>query len=101
MAEFKESKGGRHSIAFICPVPKGPCKGTVDKSGKHTFHGTPDAVRKCQEHYLVKKGYKKLSRREYENPETGRVLVLSRKPAKHKPGKQDRCMPSKHMKIVW
>lgn len=97
----KQGTTGRHSLGFVCPVPRGKCTGTEDKNRRYTFHGTPEAVRKCQERYLTKEGYKKLNPREYENPETGRVLVLARRPARHKPGKQDRPMPSSHIKVVF
>jgi len=98
-----ETKGptGKHSIAFMCPVPVNYCSGTPDKNRRYSFHGIPEAVLKCQQHYLKKQGFKKLSKREFEDPENGRVLVLSRRPARHKPGKQDRPMPPPHIKVAW
>jgi hypothetical protein len=97
----KAGPTGKHSLGFVCPVPNAKCSGTPDKNRRYTFHGTPEAVRKCQQQYLIKQGYKKLNPREYEDPETGRVLVLSKRPARHKPGKQDRPMPATHIKVVW
>lgn len=91
---FVSSEGskGRSTLMFVCPCPYVSCSGIPDKQGRYRFHSSPEAVAACQKQYLIKQGYKQISRREYQNPETGSILVLSRRPARAKPGKGQRQM---------
>jgi hypothetical protein len=79
--------GPRPSL-FCCAVPYEHCSGTANEDEKLRFHGTEEAVLSCKHHYLQKQGYTKINKREFINPETGRILVLTRTPGRVKPGKQ-------------
>lgn len=79
---------------FICGVPNKDCKGSPSRLGPSGLnvsktHMNENEVYACQGRFLMSKGYKKLSRREYEAPNGGPITVLSKHPASLRTGKKD------------
>lgn len=77
-------------VAVVCGVPKQHCKGSLkrcsagikgrDTEGGIMIHGSSAEAFNCYKCFLVKiLGYKQISPREFENPETHRITVLSKK----------------------
>jgi len=72
---------------FVCGTPDAYCSGNITvmtgvKSKSKSHSSSRDAF-KCYANYLIKvKGYKRIGSREFINPETGAVLVIS-KESKH------------------
>jgi hypothetical protein len=83
---------GKQATRFVCSTPVDKCRGASGERDKIKVHSTMDQVRSCTVNYLLSLGYKKLSSREFENPETGSILVLNKKPLRSKPGKGGRPM---------
>lgn len=70
---------------YICCTPPQSCsgsKGSLGPSGlsARKLHTTSDEVLSCYGRYLESQGYKKLARREFEDPVTGRVLIVPKNP---------------------
>ena len=82
----KTKKEKRMSL-FLCSVPFDKCTGASNTKERLKFHTSPEEVLSCKGFHLTQQGYTKINRREYINPETGRILVLTRKPGRAVPGK--------------
>lgn len=82
----------RRTIRWTCMTPMKHCSGAIDKHDGNKSHASPHEVRKCYVRYLVSVGYKRTGTRTLENPDTGRVLVLPKRPTRSKSGKGDRPM---------
>jgi len=87
---------GRRSVRFVCGTPpKEGCTGLAGYNNLFRVHSSQEQVMQCKVAYLLRQGYKKLSPREFEDPVTGRILVLFKKAERSKPGKADRPMTAK------
>lgn len=71
---------------FLCGVPVRECKGTVIQvnallRGKDVMraHSDRNAAFRCYAGYLVRLGYVRVGTREFENPESGAILVLPKR----------------------
>jgi hypothetical protein len=99
---FKERvRVGKVSVMFFCPVPSAFCTGR--KAGKEPgvkCHNSVEEVRRCEKNYLEKLGYKRLGPREFETPQ-GSILILSKKPARMRPGKGTRYMSRPEKVLPW
>ena len=67
-----------------CGVPMSNCEGASAQlsssiSGKLKVHGSHKQAFKCYEKYLLSLGFKKIGNREYEDPETHVIRVLTKK----------------------
>jgi hypothetical protein len=85
--------------AFICATPYEQCSGSKNKKQELKFHATQEEVLICKGNYLIKQGFKKLNPREFINPETGRILVLTRKAGRAKPVRKNPIYLGKHLKV--
>lgn len=86
--------------AYLCAVPSKECSGAVQTDGG-SVHSSPAEVLRCKGNWLVKNGYKKRNSREFEDPETGRILLLTNKPQIVKRGKVDRFETRKCRVATW
>lgn len=105
MADAVMGSGARRKRPHkhACGVPMEYCTGSntsvsngLKKSSK--IHSSPEDAHKCYGRYLIKEGYKQVGSREYENPKTGYITVLTKKSkfgARLRGGKADRFMPEK------
>jgi len=73
------------TYGYLCPTPKGHCKGTpaklsagIEKIGLKK-HGSAEEAMSCYSAYLVDVlGAEKLSRREFRLPNDGGIMLLSK-----------------------
>ena len=92
---------GRRQTQYICSTPYDKCYGKNPKSKeKFRMHSTPEQVKACLRNYLLSQGYERLGPREFKNPETGSILLLSKKPTRAKPGKTEYMIPNHNGKIL-
>lgn len=68
---------------FMCGVPDAECTGGIlhtDQifSTKKCHSSRAEAMR-CMQHYLEKTGFKKLSSREFQNPDNGPIRILPKR----------------------
>ncbi len=82
-------------VTWVCGCPPEHCRGQKCGDQEDTrVHSTWEAVKSCQEAYLLKTGHKKLSGREWLIPAgmigEGTIRVLSRRPTRAKSGKEKR-----------
>ena len=93
MASFGQDKiRSKRPTYWLCATPLEYCGGMPDKPLKCKFHSTAEQSRSCLRAYLKKMEYKQIGIREFVNPETGRILVLSKRQSRAKPGKGGRYM---------
>ena len=69
---------------FTCPTPKDKCTGSLifvnNSLGKSMMaHGSSEQAFKCYCQYLLSQGYKQVGSKEFEPPNGGPVLVLTKK----------------------
>lgn len=95
MAETSAVK--KRGLQYLCCTPDEYCHGKPvgDHRGaadKTKTHSTVEQVFSCQANYFLKLGYIRLSRREFQAPNGGPIMVLSKKPIRAKAGKENRYM---------
>lgn len=66
--------------AYMCGVPREECRSGVKQVDKDSIpaHATPDGAFRCHADHLIRAGFTRLSPREFVNPKTGCVRVLTR-----------------------
>lgn len=67
---------------FLCGVPNLECNGTkliTDQRLGEKAHSSPEDAFRCYANYLIKRGYRRISTREFEHPTTKEILVISRR----------------------
>lgn len=66
-----------------CGCPKDHCSGTLSRVNmalgtNRKLHPSPEDAFRCRQRHLVAIGYKQLGPRDFQDPETGEVLVLTK-----------------------
>jgi hypothetical protein len=93
--------GTRRGKRRLCGVPSHECCGSAGKlspgltSGLKS-HATPEDAFQCHRAWLLRQGYRQVGGREFEAPDTGRVVVLTKRRrfgAVLRGGKEGRFMP--------
>lgn len=90
----------KQTVLFTCATPKGDCSGRTMVESIFKVHSSHEEVIKCKVNYLLKNGYKRLSKREYINPENGRILVLSRKAPRAQPVRKNEKYLTRSAKFI-
>ena len=72
-------------LGFSCPTPTAQCFGIsitcgIGSESHRKYHQDSQQTLNCFGKYLMGQGYIYKSRREYKDPKTGEILVLSKKP---------------------
>lgn len=92
---------GRRNVIFVCCTPFEFCKGKQAKAKeKFRTHGSNEQVLACKRNYLLAQGFTQLSKREFINPVSGCIQVISKKAQRAKPGKVDYMIGSHGHKII-
>lgn len=90
MAAGDEAKG-RRAVQFICGTPRQFCSGrSVGDKREWAYgkvHGDIASCKSCQANYLAKQGYTKIGSNTFDPGNGDPILVMSKRPARAKPGK--------------
>jgi hypothetical protein len=81
------SANKRKPYLHTCGVPKDSCSGTSSRVNmalgtSRKLHPSPEDAFRCRQRYLIKEGYRQLGPRDFQDPNTGEVLVLT-KPSRY------------------
>lgn len=73
----------RKPYMHTCGVPRDACSGANSRVNmalgtNRKLHPTPQDAFRCRQRHLVQAGYKQLGPREFQDPATGEVLVLTK-----------------------
>lgn len=102
MPPLAKAKSKRTKKMYACGTPDNDC--TTTKIGASSglkksicAHGSPQKAFACHARHLLRQGFKQLGQREFEDPKTGYIRVLTKKSrfgSRLRGGKEGRHMPS-------
>ena len=102
-SEQKKRPQKKQTTLFACATPVNYCTGKRNKAEGSTtvgLHASQEECISCKGQYLQKQGYVKKSKREWICPDSGRIMVLSRKAPRAKPVRKNEKYLTKQAKFL-